>query len=260
MKNEKEFVKFIKDLYVSVNQENKQELKKHMIYQVFLKILSDKFPGNEHEKQFQRNIMTHYECLLNLNEFLNQFKYTIDEDSEDDSLINPEILQSLFENLLENKKSTGTYYTPKEIVLYMCDGALETYLSDFNVNFKMLVNEISDDEKKMIIEKLSTVTICDPAVGCGAFPVAMLNKICNLRELLGDSSSEYEIKLHTIENCLFGMDIEPMAIDITRKRLYLSLISDGYTIPFHNIKFNFEIGDSLIELKEKRNIVEPLEL
>ena len=69
----------------------------------------------------------HFESLL---EFFSQYNFTIDETDPDDVEIgvDPEMLGKIFENLLEDNKDKGAFYTPKEIVQYMCRESLIQYL------------------------------------------------------------------------------------------------------------------------------------
>lgn len=128
---------------------------------------------------------------------------------------------------------------------------------------------------KLIDELLIKVKIADPACGSGAFPLGILNEIVrarnvltfyiNMIEVLKDKDEKnywkridkkqkerklYKLKLETIQNCLYGVDIEPSAIDITKLRLWLSIIvdSDNNNVrPLPNLDFNFMIGNSLID-------------
>lgn len=68
--------------------------------------------------------------------FFNQYNFTIYEDSPDDHTIavDPEMLGHIFENLLEDNKDKGAYYTPKEIVHFMCQESLIEYLTTWFEN------------------------------------------------------------------------------------------------------------------------------
>ena len=71
---------------------------------------------------------------------LSQYNFTIDENDPDDAEvgIDPEMLGQIFENLLEDNKFKGAYYTPKPIVHYMCKEALKSYLrTTLTRNIKM---------------------------------------------------------------------------------------------------------------------------
>ena len=130
---------------------------------------------------------------------------------------------------------------------------------------------------KKIDDLLKKVKIADPACGSGAFPLGLLNEIVRARNVLtfyinmteffkekekekkkywkrkfesDEKRSLYNLKLETIQNCLYGVDIEPSAIDITKLRLWLSIIidSDNNNVrPLPNLDFNFMIGNSLID-------------
>ena len=127
----------------------------------------------------------------------------------------------------------------------------------------------------LIDDLLAKVKIADPACGSGAFPLGILNEIVrarniltfyiNMIEVLKEKDEQnywkridkkqrlrklYTLKLYTIQNCLHGVDIEPSAIDITKLRLWLSILvdSDNDNVkPLPNLDFNFMIGNSLVD-------------
>jgi tRNA1(Val) A37 N6-methylase TrmN6 len=118
---------------------------------------------------------------------------------------------------------------------------------------------------KSIIEKakeidnlLANIKVCDPAVGSGAFLVGMLHEIVKLRQLLsvylGNEVSIYDLKRKTIENSLYGVDIDPGAVEICKLRLWLSLVVDEdnfYNIkPLPNLDYKVVKGNSLVGFPE----------
>ena len=139
--------------------------------------------------------------------------------------------------------------------------------------FGMPSNIIS--HSKEIDELLRKVKIADPACGSGAFPLGILNEIVRARNILTfyinmievfkdkdeknywsrldkkqKSRTPYKLKLYAIQNSLYGVDIEPSAIDITKLRLWLSILvdsTDNDVRPLPNLDFNFMIGNSLID-------------
>lgn len=243
-------------------------------------------------------------------EVLNQYNFTVDENTSYDIelSIDPEMLGRIFENLLaeinpetgENaKKSTGSFYTPRDIVDYMVDTSLCEYLKKESgidqLRLKALISYGKEDdtiatfdlsEKKRIINALYNVTILDPACGSGAFPIGMLQKIVyilqevdpnadlwfdkateNVSILLkkefekkfNDGSLNYIRKLSVIQNSIFGIDIQPIAVEISRLRCFLSLVieekvkDEEYNRginPLPNLDFKFIIANSLIGLEE----------
>jgi type II restriction/modification system DNA methylase subunit YeeA len=206
--------------------------------------------------------------------------------------IDPDMLGKAFENLLEVKerKSKGSFYTPREIVHYMCQESLINYL-DTAVNSlseiigveKQKQAEFTDEKAERILtatvrmelgsradietfirsgdqasyyeaarvegtsyrsklpktietharlldDKLADITVCDPAIGSGAFPVGMMQEIVRARSALTPyfndvrERTSYHFKRHAIQNCLYGVHIDPGAAEIAKLRLWLSLV------------------------------------
>ena len=207
-------------------------------------------------------------------ENFNNFNFTIHEDAPDEQTVavDPEMLGHIFENLLEDNKDKGAFYTPKEIVHYMCQESLKEYLVgsiDFN-NDKDSIGistidkiihqvEVTSEEKQFaeknaykIIDALENVKICDPAIGSGAFPMGLLQEIFNaqiyLQELKGFKKiNEAGIKKHIIQESIYGVDIDAGAVDIARLRFWLSLVVDEEKPqPLPNLDFKIMQGNSLL--------------
>lgn len=216
-----------------------------------------------------------------------------DEPLEREVAVDPEMLGKVFENLLEvkDRKSTGIYYTPRTIVHYMCQESLATYLatqlgadvprSDIETLIKFGETVVEHDTRvqnfgketktysyklpetvranaSKIDEALKAVRICDPAVGSGAFPVGMMSEIIRTRNALTphlDASDRtiYDFKRHAIQNCLYGVDIDPGAVEIAKLRLWLSLVVDEDDIrqikPLPNLDYKIVQGNSLVSVQ-----------
>ena len=268
-------------------------------------------------------------------DFFDRYNFTVKEDEplEKEVAVDPEMLGKVFENLLEvkDRKSKGTYYTPREIVHYMCQQSLINYLytevnnkhssrtkeekiqikllgkpdpiqqsliieKDSNIISKEVIEKLikygdttiendnhvatKGEETKIysfklpenirknaeiIDEALNNIRVCDPAIGSGAFPVGMMNEIIRARNALtpylslkggffGKSTKQsrtiYDFKRHAIQNCLYGVDIDPGAVEIAKLRLWLSLIVDEEDIkqikPLPNLDYKIMQGNSLI--------------
>jgi len=254
------------------------------------------------------------------------YNFTVKEDEplEKEVAVDPEMLGKVFENLLEvkDRKSKGTYYTPREIVHYMCQESLINYL-DTAVNTSdvplvqarppqgklfgqpdpaqatlkipgyraviprgdiedfvrkgeftlehdsRVVKHGSETERysyqlpetirhnaKLVDEKLANIRVCDPAIGSGAFPVGMMHEIVKARSVLtthldGEAGrTPYAFKRHAIQNCLYGVDIDPGAVEIAKLRLWLSLVVDEEDIthikPLPNLDYKIVCGNSLL--------------
>lgn len=249
-----------------------------------------------------------------------EFNFTVKEDEplEKEVAVDPEMLGKVFENLLDvkDRKSKGAFYTPREIVHYMCQQSLIKYLytiirdSEVDISLDDIEKFIhfgdsstSDDQRYLIeirnlfrdiqsgksknitktetqikeriskltlpdpiikhkglIDKvLAGIKVVDPAVGSGAFPVGMMNEIVKARSILtiffdekiAKERTNYNLKRDTIENSLYGVDIDPSAVDITKLRFWLSLVVDEEDIkniqPLPNLDYKIMCGNSLLE-------------
>lgn len=201
--------------------------------------------------------------IKDLLDFFASYNFTIDENAPDDVEIgvDPEMLGRIFENLLEDNKEKGAFYTPKAIVQYMCRESLIAYLTtcvmkkqgdnhkpeeEIRNAVRKLLSEPENVVPKMTPEHLCDfgtyireVKICDPAIGSGAFPMGLLNELVRCRvlikawakdayghELVDDQAA---LKAEIIRNNIYGVDIEKGAIDIARLRFWLSIIVDART-------------------------------
>jgi len=208
------------------------------------------------------------EYFCNLFQFFEQYNFTIDENESDDAEIgiDPEMLGKIFENLLEDNKDKGAFYTPKEIVQYMCRESLVQYLENhidkkYHSAVEKLIRrrtvDLSIQPKEIaqyIYSLLENVKICDPAIGSGVFPMGMLSELYNARLLMYGFTKpkkdfvHFDVKKSIIENNIYGVDIERGAIDIARLRFWLSLlIAEKEPVPLPNFDYKFMRGNSLIE-------------
>ena len=195
-------------------------------------------------------------------QFFSEYNFTIDENDPNDAEVgvDPEMLGKIFENLLEDNKDKGAFYTPKEIVRYMCQESLIAYLEtntsiavdklrNFVLSPEDNVTDIPQQKRPKLIEALQNVKICDPAIGSGAFPMGLLNELLRCREAL--SAEHYdraELKKSIIQNNIYGVDIEKGAVDIARLRFWLSIVVDEDTpSPLPNLDYKIMQGNSLIE-------------
>ncbi len=262
---------------------------------------------------FSNNKRTKDDIGTGILDVFDRYNFTVNEAEplEKEVAIDPEMLGKVFENLLEVKerKSKGSFYTPREIVHYMCQESLINYL-DTALNtdkeivprkdietFIYLGEQISHYEAvdakypikmpatiekyaRLIDEKLATITVCDPAIGSGAFPVSMMQEIVRARSSLTNyleheikkdkqlTESErdkrlkelaakttiYALKKHAIQNSLYGVDIDPGAVEIAKLRLWLSLVVDEEDVkqikPLPNLDYKIVTGNSLLGVEK----------
>jgi len=199
-----------------------------------------------------------------LDELFYHYNFTVMESTpqEIEVAVDPEMLGRIFEELVTGRHETGSYYTPKPVVSFMGREALKGYLqhacpgerADALAAFvdQHAPGHLSDPES--VLDALKKVRICDPACGSGAYLLGMLHELIDLRAALFatkgiDSITIYQRKLEIIQNNLYGVDIDPFAVNIARLRLWLSLIVEfegDNPPPLPNLDFKIETGDSLI--------------
>lgn len=223
-----------------------------------------------------------------LYEHFDSFNFTTDESTPEyeQIAIDPEMLGRIFESFLatlttetgaQAKKANGAFYTPREIVSYMSRESLRQYLYttlDAGTTLKTSIDDLLDlpdrdwalagtnskrdavskEDRERIMDTLRKIKVLDPAVGSGAFPMGVLHKILNLFERLEPKFDSYETKLSILKNNIYGVDIDPTAIEISRLRAWLSIIVDVKDIkkikPLPNLDFKFVCANSLIGLEK----------
>lgn len=204
------------------------------------------------------------DLFSSLFDFFNRFNFTIYENNPEERTIavDPEMLGHIFENLLEDNKDKGAFYTPKEIVQYMTQESLIEYLAThIGQNEKEGISTfvkqkdkefLSDKVLKQIDGLLDNVKACDPAIGSGAFPMGLLQEVFMLKERiafdLGFSDwNPASVKENIIQNSIYGVDIEKGAVDIAQLRFWLSLVVDeDKPKPLPNLAYKIVVGNSLV--------------
>ena len=278
-------------------------------------------------------------------DILNRYKFTIEENTpvEEEVALDPELLGKVFENLLASyneetettaRKLTGSFYTPREIVNYMVDESLITYLSntlltDDDEKQREVLNEklhhlfsytaeapkFTEPEKAALINAIDNCKILDPACGSGAFPMGVLHKLVyvlskldpnnrswkqkqlekakrdkalaekmedekireaslaeidkrieDIEKAFNEDNNELDFgrKLFLIENCIYGVDKQPIAIQISKLRFFIALIVDQKTTnekelnrgirPLPNLETKFVAADTLISIEKPQQL------
>ena len=256
----------------------------------------DGFSRNENTKEEgnrfrQRTLIPNiffFEKDKGLFSILNKYYFTVEENTPEEVQValDPELLGNVFENLLgafnpeteeSARKLSGSFYTPKEVVNYMVDESLKVYLKNHLPSFSSkLIDELFEGQdlttdfdditkRKQIAECLRKVKILDPACGSGAFPMGILNRMVYILEKLGVDTNEtnYQLKRHLIEKCIYGVDIQTTATQISKLRFFISLILEqsetnidpalNYGIqPLPNLETKFVTANTLIDIREKK--------
>jgi len=198
-----------------------------------------------------------------LTNLIYHFNFTVTESTPLDVevAVDPEMLGKIFEELVTGRHESGSYYTPKPVVAFMCREALKGYLktsmpAEREEALALFVDKNNPADlhnPELALEALKAVKVCDPACGSGAYLLGMMHELLEQRECLfaahvADATKIYDRKLEIIQNNLYGVDLDPFAVNIARLRLWLSLIVDfegDNPPPLPNLDFKIEPGDSL---------------
>ena len=263
-------------------------------------------------------------------DILKRYNFTVEENTpfDQDVSLDPELLGKVFENLLASynpetqttaRKQTGSFYTPREIVQYMVDESLVAHLKrtvgdDLEAEYRKLIQytdeepNLTDEQRKAILQSIYQCKVLDPACGSGAFPMGMLQQMVHIlnridpdnkewkemmvknaisetseaylnatdeerKEMVSDiersfnenvNRPDYARKLYLIENCIYGVDIQPIAIQISKLRFFISLVVDQKTNtdpvdnfgirPLPNLEAKFVAANTLIGLHNQTNL------
>jgi len=269
------------------------------------------------------------EKVRGLIETLSRYKFTVEENTpfEEEIALDPELLGKVFENLLASynedtrttaRKALGAFYTPREIVRYMVDEALMTYLTKQlpplqERSLKTLFSAQADlsgltrEDRAALVSAIGRVKILDPACGSGAFPMGALQRLVDLlqkldenneswkRDRLSEAEKYYELlcqadapieeleeckariedirrsfdtrfhaldfarKLFLIENCIYGVDVQPIACQIAKLRFFIALLVDQKVDlqapnlgvrPLPNLETKIVAADALVPMEK----------
>ena len=252
----------------------------------------------------------------------NKYQFTVEENTPNEIVVSldPELLGQVFENLLAAydpatrttaRKATGSFYTPRKIVEHMVNESLVEYLDSRVdklkddvwrriIGYEDVPFELSDADRRKVLETILDCKVLDPACGSGAFPMGMLHQMVHIvrkidptneiwrelvlertedeiKKLLSERIStpedkdiqnrvaevmnafdksvdfpDYTRKLYIIQNCIYGSDIQPIAMLISKLRFFISLIceQDTRNLDFSDVEHNYGI-DTLPNLETK---------
>ena len=193
-----------------------------------------------------------------------------------DQSIDPEVLSSLFENLIAATKHggetpdrmpAGTYYTPADVALEMVKDALAEATLPVapstwtRAHLRLLfggedelpppIDDLTRLERNSLVHRIQNLTIYDPAVGSGEFPFLCALALRNALAKLGETDDNAALTRDIIARQLFAQDINPMAAQVTRLRLFIAIIaaeSNGDTQdrqPLPNLEAKIVCADTL---------------
>ena len=194
-----------------------------------------------------------------------RFNFTVMESTPFDVevVVDPEMLGKVFEELVTGRHDSGSYYTPRPVVSFMCREALKGYLEnqDTGLDVEAIAkfvdqydtSDLNVNAARQISEALNNVKVMDPACGSGAYLLGMMQELIELQTALYnvgvDAKSLYDLKLEIIQRNLYGVDIDEFAVNIAMLWMWLSLAIDyegEKPEPLPNLDFKVLCGDSLL--------------
>ena len=216
-----------------------------------------------HDEYDQRNaVHIPNDKFAEILKLFERYNFTVTESTPLDIevAVDPEMLGKVFEELVTGRHDTGSYYTPRPVVSFMCRESLKICLQNKTDETPEVLQAFVDDDDateirdpEKVLKVLQTLRICDPACGSGAYLLGMMSELLHLREALFrsqnvDPRTTYQRKLDIIQQNLYGVDKDEFAINIAMLRLWLSLAVDyegEVPAPLPNLDYKVAVGDSL---------------
>ena len=212
------------------------------------------------ERRLRTTMFTDEALGILYGELLSRYRFTAREDTTlwSEAAIDPEMLGKAFESLMvpQERKRSGTYYTPQTLVERITAAALadalQTSTVDKGVVEQALAGTVPNPEARgILLDRTASLRVLDPACGSGAFLVHALEQIAALRARLGDVRPLSAIRRSVLTTSIHGVDINPMAVWLCELRLWLSVVIDSEerdpmrVLPLPNLDHQIHIGDTL---------------
>jgi hypothetical protein len=201
--------------------------------------------------------------------------------------LGPEELGSVYESLLElhpllhidagsfeltsaagnERKTTGSYYTPSSLIKVLLDSALDPVIEDaMKENREERAESSPDHSLRSTLYSPSTearlldLKVCDPACGSGHFLIAAAHRVAGRLAQVragGDEPSPEQTRRalrDVIRHCIYGVDINPMAVELCKVNLWLESLEPGKPLSF--LDAHIQCGDSLVGMGPGLDITE----
>ncbi|MGD9485201.1 DNA methyltransferase [Streptomyces sp. TRM70308] len=149
------------------------------------------------------------------------------------------------------RKSTGSYYTPSALIECLLDSTLDPVVDDAVKRGEIRATRSGEpDPAPAIVEELLSLTVCDPACGSGHFLVAAARRIAKRVAAVRERNPEPTLDavrhaLHEVAaRCLYGVDLNPMAVELAKVSLWLEAQEPGKPLGF--LDAHIKCGNSLL--------------
>ena len=180
-----------------------------------------------------------------------RFQFTVHEDAQPGQIA-PDMLGRVFEGLMapDQRHATGAFYTPARLVTRLVDAGLTAWLARRLACDSSRATELLSQKSEPVLRLLRSITVLDPAVGSGAFLLGLLDRLAELR---AGSSNRPRSRRRILQENLFGVDRNPMAVRLAELRLWLAVIAREESgdpervAPLPNLDGVVRQGDSLLD-------------
>ena len=148
------------------------------------------------------------------------------------------------------RKKTGSYYTPTSLIDCLLDSSLNPVLDDATKRAEITATAAGTDTSEAIAEALLSVTVCDPACGSGHFLVAaarrIAKRVASVREQNPEPSAEAlrHALRDVVARCVYGVDLNPMAVELAKVSLWMEAVEPGKPLSF--LDAHIKQGNALI--------------
>ena len=148
------------------------------------------------------------------------------------------------------RKGTGSYYTPTSLIDSLLDSTLDPVLDDVQKRAEVAATAAGTDVSEVIAEALLSVTVCDPACGSGHFLVAGARRIAKRVAAIREHNPEPGLDAlrtalrEVASRCIYGVDLNPMAVELAKVSLWLEALDPGKALSF--LDAHIKQGNGLI--------------
>lgn len=180
-----------------------------------------------------------------LEDVFEKFDFRTEESDPAGTYVDPEMLGKVFESLMESdeRASSGSFYTPKEIVDALTERAVTEWLGDTGAA-----------DPRELLARLEAITVLDPACGSGAFLLSALGTIERLYRRLAAAAEvdvPRDLRQRIVARSLYGVDLKTEAVRLCELRLWLAIVSGSEATidtvqPLPNLDRNILQGNSLL--------------
>ncbi|XAM01598.1 N-6 DNA methylase [Phycisphaeraceae bacterium D3-23] len=148
------------------------------------------------------------------------------------------------------RKTTGSYYTPDSLVQCLLDSALDPVVEDRIKEATITARADGTSIQEAHEQAILNITVCDPACGSGHFLIAAAHRLAYrlASTRTGETQPTPEDHQHAlrdvIRRCVFGVDINPMAAELCKVALWMESLEPGKPLTF--LDAHIQVGNSLL--------------